>query len=99
MKNKLPIGVLIIIVIALGVSNILLLKSNQKIEVPTPTIQAPSPTIFVEVPMMVDPTLASDEGKPMVGSDRDAHGCIGSAGYTWCEVKDKCLRVWEEKCE
>ncbi len=34
----------------------------------------------------------------MVGLDRDEHGCIGSAGYTWCQVKEKCLRVWEEGC-
>jgi len=34
----------------------------------------------------------------MPGSDRDAHGCIGSAGYTWCEAKQKCLREWEESC-
>lgn len=33
------------------------------------------------------------------GADRDAHGCIGSAGYEWCEVKVKCYRRWEEKCE
>lgn len=35
----------------------------------------------------------------LVGNDKDEHGCIGSAGYTWCAVKNKCLRVWEEKCE
>lgn len=35
----------------------------------------------------------------IVGGDKDIHGCIGSAGYSWCEVKSKCLRVWEEKCE
>ncbi len=35
----------------------------------------------------------------MVGGDRDVHGCIGSAGYSWCEAKQKCLRIWEEKCE
>jgi hypothetical protein len=34
----------------------------------------------------------------MVGNDRDEHGCIGSAGYTWCESKGKCLRSWEENC-
>jgi hypothetical protein len=34
----------------------------------------------------------------IVGGDRDAHGCIGSAGYSWCPVKNKCLRVWEEDC-
>jgi len=35
----------------------------------------------------------------IVGGDKDEHGCIGSAGYSWCEAKQKCLRVWEEKCE
>jgi len=34
----------------------------------------------------------------IVGGDRDAHGCIGSAGYSWCEAKQKCLRTWEESC-
>jgi hypothetical protein len=33
-----------------------------------------------------------------VGGDRDEHGCIGSAGYSWCEAKQKCLRIWEEAC-
>ncbi|MFA6171619.1 MAG: hypothetical protein WCW77_04480 [Patescibacteria group bacterium] len=32
------------------------------------------------------------------GGYREAHGCIGSAGYTWCEAKQKCLRVFEEFC-
>lgn len=32
------------------------------------------------------------------GGDADANGCIGSAGYTWCEAKQKCLREWEENC-
>lgn len=36
--------------------------------------------------------------EPLVGGDRDAHGCIGSAGYTWCEGSKKCLRVFEEFC-
>ena len=34
----------------------------------------------------------------MPGSDRDAHGCIGSAGYSWCEDNQKCQRSWEEAC-
>jgi hypothetical protein len=38
-------------------------------------------------------------GSPgLVGGDKDAHGCIGSAGYSWCEAKSKCLRIWEEPC-
>jgi hypothetical protein len=38
------------------------------------------------------------ENTQMVGNDKDGHGCIGSAGYSWCEKKQKCLRQWEEKC-
>ena len=34
----------------------------------------------------------------LVGNDSDSHGCKGSAGYSWCEEKKKCLRVWEENC-
>jgi peptidoglycan hydrolase-like protein with peptidoglycan-binding domain len=35
---------------------------------------------------------------PIVGGDRDAHGCVPSAGYSWCAEKNKCLRSWEESC-
>ena len=28
------------------------------------------------------------------GSDRDVHGCIASAGYTWCERTQACERPW-----
>ena len=33
--------------------------------------------------------------KPIVGADKDAHGCIGSAGYSWSVVKDSCIRPFE----
>lgn len=32
---------------------------------------------------------------PLVGGDRDAHGCIASAGYQWCERTGRCERSWE----
>jgi len=31
----------------------------------------------------------------LVGSDRDEHGCIGSAGYSWSDALHSCVRVWE----
>jgi len=37
-------------------------------------------------------------GQQLVGGDRDVHGCIPSAGYSWCEAKQKCFRPWEENC-
>jgi hypothetical protein len=30
----------------------------------------------------------------LVGSDRDKHGCIGSAGYSWCAETKQCERPW-----
>jgi hypothetical protein len=45
--------------------------------------------------------VVPEGGAPVsvVGGDKDIHGCIGSAGYSWCGTKAKCLRVWEEPCE
>jgi hypothetical protein len=31
----------------------------------------------------------------IVGADSDAHGCKGSAGYTWSVLKKECIRVFE----
>ncbi len=36
--------------------------------------------------------------EPLIGGDKDAHGCLVAAGYSWCQSKNKCLRVWEENC-
>lgn len=36
-----------------------------------------------------------DEQPYMVGNDRDAHGCIGSAGYVWSKVRQECIRTFE----
>lgn len=31
----------------------------------------------------------------VVGNDRDAHRCISSAEYTWCDKTSRCERPWE----
>ena len=36
-------------------------------------------------------------GKSLPGV-KDTHGCIASAGYTWCKESGKCIRIWEENC-
>lgn len=43
-------------------------------------------------------TEQKQEQQQKVGGDKDEHGCIGSAGYSWCGAKQKCLRPWEEAC-
>ncbi len=45
----------------------------------------------------IGPARISGQGQ-MPGGDRDSHGCIPSAGYSWCEEKGKCIRSWEENC-
>ena len=35
----------------------------------------------------------------IIGGEKDSHGCLIAAGYSWCEAKQKCLRIWEEPCE
>lgn len=40
-----------------------------------------------------EPTIAAESRT--VGSDKDEHGCIGSAGYQWCDRTNKCERPWE----
>jgi hypothetical protein len=36
-----------------------------------------------------------EQKSEVVGGDRDEHGCMGSAGYQWCEKLGKCVRPWE----
>ena len=31
----------------------------------------------------------------IVGADKDIHGCIGSAGYKWSELRNECIRPFE----
>lgn len=48
------------------------------------------------------PELSVTEPEPdevVVGGDMDEHGCIASAGYVWCEPKQKCIRPWVEECD
>lgn len=47
---------------------------------------------------MIDDSDLINQDELVVGGDRDEFGCIPSAGYTWCETKNKCLRIWEENC-
>jgi len=32
-----------------------------------------------------------------IGGDRDEHGCLGAAGYTWNETELSCVREWLQK--
>lgn len=36
-----------------------------------------------------------EPAEAMVGNDKDEHGCLASAGYTWSEVRKDCIRLFE----
>ncbi len=55
--------------------------------------------VFVYQYYLVKSQPVAQEQEQIIGGDVDSHGCLGSAGYIWCEAKQKCLRVWKEPCE
>ena len=41
-------------------------------------------------------TIKETKNQPiLIGGDKDSHGCIGSAGYTWSELRQECIRIFE----
>ena len=44
-----------------------------------------------------DQSEKSDE--PLIGGQRDEHGCLGPAGYSWNEDASSCMREWEVEGE
>ncbi|BAO44884.1 amidohydrolase [Thiolapillus brandeum] len=66
-------------------------------------------TLLEKNPFKIDPLEIKDipvygivyKGKMIInkgklaGADKDANGCIGSAGYRWCAKTGQCERPWE----
>jgi hypothetical protein len=51
--------------------------------------------IVIVLGVLVIVGLNSEER--VIGGDEDEHGCLISAGYSWNETKQKCVREWEER--
>jgi len=55
---------------------------------------------FPKPPKLTNGTTSStDFPIVIVGGDTDSYGCIPSAGYSWCESLQECLRPWETECD
>lgn len=39
----------------------------------------------------------AQKSAPVLGGDRDVHGCIGSAGYTYSQLKNDCIKTFSQK--
>jgi len=50
------------------------------------------------VPAMNRASNNAENGDQLIGGQKDEHGCLIAAGYSWCQAKQKCLRIWEEPC-
>lgn len=51
--------------------------------------------LMAAMPVLLSACTAESGTAPLLGSDRDAHGCIGSAGYVWSPLLQTCVRPWE----
>ena len=51
--------------------------------------------ILLGVLVIVYLPITPNDPSPRVGADRDEHGCIASAGYTYSVVQSGCIRLWE----
>ncbi|MBE99796.1 hypothetical protein [Flavobacterium coralii] len=43
-----------------------------------------------------DNAVVPADKKVMLGTDKDANGCVLSAGYRWSVIRNECIRVFEE---
>ncbi len=43
--------------------------------------------------------LAESYSQKAIGGETDEHGCLGSAGYTWNQTEQTCLREWLSKTD
>ncbi len=41
--------------------------------------------------------LLTDNWDKIIGGERDEHGCLVDAGYSWNETEQSCIRAWLEK--
>lgn len=62
---------------------------------------SPLDTVILSYPTPYTPGMTPERldhhprQTPMPGSDRDSHGCIGSAGYVWSDARGECIRLFE----
>ncbi|MEN9655311.1 MAG: hypothetical protein RLZZ231_668 [Bacteroidota bacterium] len=43
--------------------------------------------------------LFAQQTQLKAGADKDTHGCIASAGYTYSQLKKECIRTFEQKIQ
>lgn len=102
-KGIAPIAIILIIIGVLAVGGgIYVIKKFQKPVIQACTQEAkqcPDGSYVSRTEPNCEFAACPEKSENILGGDKDEHGCIGSAGYSWCEEKQKCLRTWEEPCD
>ncbi|WP_426479060.1 hypothetical protein ACP3T3_06310 [Chryseobacterium sp. CBSDS_008] len=49
------------------------------------------------IAMFLGSLFFAQKSTPVLGGDRDVHGCIGSAGYTYSQLKNDCIKTFNQK--
>ncbi|MGH8491635.1 MAG: hypothetical protein ACRERR_00790 [Moraxellaceae bacterium] len=67
---------------------------------PADPVLPPPPVPQTSAPALLPSPIAKAEAASRnvamkVGGDSDAHGCKASAGYSWSQLQEKCLRLFE----
>lgn len=52
-------------------------------------------TILIALVMIILSGCTQDITQGPIGGQRDEHGCLGPAGYSWSEDIGACIRTWE----
>ncbi len=47
--------------------------------------------------MFLGSFVFAQKSAPVLGGDRDVHGCIGSAGYTYSQLRNNCIQTFNQK--
>ncbi|MDH5032711.1 hypothetical protein [Chryseobacterium cucumeris] len=47
--------------------------------------------------MFLGSFIFAQKSTPVLGGDRDVHGCIGSAGYTYSQLRNNCIQTFNQK--
>jgi len=58
--------------------------------------QDASPLTDVSIKLGTD--AAAQHGPQLIGHSKDTHGCLSSAGYSYCASSDSCVRPWSDSC-
>lgn len=77
-------------------SSLVMVGSNGQLDT-TATLRAAEGTINPTTgeSLIMGNKTTDQVSNPIVGGDKDEHGCIGSAGYTWSTLKKSCVRIFE----